>query len=248
MMIPPPDLLWLTETFLRAASEVREAWEESGLGQSTDDATPELLIEAMSQLLDLLRSHEAEAESPLPHTSRPGPGITELGEYGLNIINEFARLSVELGLGEPEIWEQISLSLCRWVAEHDGELDTLQLAVNALARLANYHQEQRILEVLHSIMCDLIEAALPPDELEPGLPPSHTFHMLLINRAIVATRTLSPECMERAFEAITLHFPDQAPQFFSEGELQAQQRDYPEPVREVIHRYASSWPLQRTLH
>lgn len=251
MDIPPPDLSWFTERFLAAARELADNWSESAQQPASDEAPPELLIDAMCQLIDLLRSHDSELAPTDPEPSAAtGPGISELGEYGISMLDEFARLHVELGMGEPVTWERLSLSMARWVVEHEGEIDSPQLAVNALARIANQNGNLGVLESLHAIMCEMIESTAPPDESGPvaDSPLSQAFRMLLVNRAIVATRTLSPLCMEQAFDAIVQHFPEQAPQFFAEGEIEVHKRGYPQEVAEVIVRYANAWPLPRTLH
>ncbi|OOZ36490.1 hypothetical protein [Solemya velesiana gill symbiont] len=72
--------------------------------------------------------------------------------------------------------------------------------------------------------------------------------MLLLNRAIVATRTHNPDLMESAFSDIIEQIPDMASRFFQEGMEQLELIDYPPQVREVIQRYARDWPEERILH
>jgi hypothetical protein len=72
--------------------------------------------------------------------------------------------------------------------------------------------------------------------------------LLLLNRAIVATRALSPELMERAFADVAEQLPDAAPGFFKEGMEQIQTQNYPEDVGSVIERFHSDYPASATIH
>ncbi len=67
--------------------------------------------------------------------------------------------------------------------------------------------------------------------------PRRPWRLLLLNRAIVATRSLKPALMEVAFDAVLEHLPEEAARFFEEGMAQMDALDYPPHVRAVIERY-----------
>ena len=71
--------------------------------------------------------------------------------------------------------------------------------------------------------------------------------MLLLNYAIVTTRTHDPTPMIAAFDTLVNYLPEEAAQFFAEGMGQLDRVGYPAPVREVIEHYYLVWSTS-TLH
>ena len=145
--------------------------------------------------------------------------------------------------------EQLAVSLAFWVIGQEGELSTIELVVNGLARTANKTHDAQELERLFIAMSDLLYA-LSPSVLQQKSAPlgQQPWQLLLLNRAIVATRSLSPQLMENAFSDVVEHMPDQAPDFFREGMEQVKLREYPAKVSEVIERYYREWPVEKILH
>ena len=74
------------------------------------------------------------------------------------------------------------------------------------------------------------------------------WRVLLLNRAIVATRSHRPDLMESAFKAVVDGLPGDAPEFFREAMGQMAALNYPPQVRTVVQRYADAWCVRRTLH
>ncbi len=252
MTIPPPDISWFAETFSQASLIIIEAWEDTGLEHSTTEPSPEMLSGAMEQLIELLKV-KGGVTPPAP-AADDGPGntdISELGHYGISILEEFALMSDDLALSDShKTWELLAVSLTRWLAANGAEITSLDLVVNGFAFIANRSASREELEILFMAMSEITEA-MAPVESHPGddreeLPQSE--EMLLLNRGIVATRTHSPNLMETAFSDIVRLIPEKAPRFFQEGMEQLELINYPDQVREVIQRYAGDWPEQRTLH
>ena len=250
MEIPPADIRWYDEAFKEAAREMIEAWEDSGSPTIQDEPSPDILFNAMQELLVLLHTLDYESRNPAGQRNGDEPDLTELGDYGIHILEEFALQSDHLGLESKErVWEHLAVCLARWIAVRGGELQTLGIVVNGLAYLANQTKDQAQLEQLYLVMAEVCDASTPPEYLgEHNEGAENPWRMLLLNRAIVATRTLSPRLMEEAFSDITVHLPESAPEFFREGMEQVDLQNYPDPVREVIQRYLSEWPVKRVLH
>ena len=254
MELPPVDLSWFAENLTDAVQEILDAWNDSNaFDASQETAPPELLKEALKQLIEVLRI-QAWNNNP----NQPGSvgtlgevDISELGDYGLNMLSELSRLSIDLGLdGKIERLEQLALSLGLWVARQNGELSSVELVVNGIARIANQSQEQLELERLFYVMGEILDAVSPVDasgQVYENVM-SNPRHLLLLNRAIVATRTHLPQLMETAFAEIVDHLPDAAPGFFSEGMEQVRIQGYPDEVRELIERYYREYPPISTLH
>ncbi len=136
-----------------------------------------------------------------------------------------------------------------WVARHDGQIDTLEPVVDALALLANTIRTPQTLETLSAEIGRIVAAVAPVisrdlEKINPGRP----WRVLLLNYSIVATRSHNTAMMEQAFAVLTRHLPEDAGRFFSEGMQQMDALDYPEPVRKVMAKYHRQWSMDRSLH
>jgi hypothetical protein len=254
MELPPVDLSWFAENLSDTVQEILDAWNDANASVSAqDEASPELLKEALKQLIEVLRIQEWNNNTGQGNGNRAPAevDISELGDYGLNMLAELSRISIDLGLeGQMDRLEQLALSLGLWVARQNGELNSVELVVNGIARIANHSQEQMALERLFHVMGEILDAASPVDSARYIFADvmNNPRYLLLLNRAIVATRTHSPQLMETAFADVALQMPDAAPGFFSEGMEQIKLQGYPEEVREVIERYYREYPSVSTLH
>jgi len=241
MNLPPVDLSYLRERFSDLATQVQEVWETSGHA-SGDMDMPVMLREAMSQLIDILN-----------HIQDEDPGesaeINTLCNYGLHLLEELSQMAT--GLEQPalaEEIEQLSLPCALWFARHGGEIRQLAPVVNAVAYFANQSSDPQGMSNLYSNCCELIEATSPACEDAAAGDPADPWRLLLLNRAIVATRSHNPELMEPAFDAIVECLPQDALRFFTEGMEQIAIIDYPAQVREVVQRYFAAFASPRRLH
>ena len=150
----------------------------------------------------------------------------------------------------PEPIEQLSLSLAFWVIRHQGELRSGGLVVNGLARLANKTGDQTALRWLFHTMGEILDALPATVGRSEALhrDASDARRILLLNRAIVATRALSPTLMNSSFADVAEELPENAPGFFREGMEQVRIQNYPEEVSAVIERYHRDWPTRKVLH
>lgn len=245
MRAPPVDLSYLREQFRDLAAQVREAWEASS-GAATEVDTATLLCDALSQLIHMLGHIEvagAEADANAAE-------LNTLGEYGLHLLDELSQLAAKLD--QPALATQIEqqcLPFALWIARHGGEIRNLAPVVNALAHYANVASHPQTMGTLYTYCCELVEAATPIHAEQPGpVGPQHPWRLLLLNRAIVATRSHNPELMEAAFDAIVEHLPQEAHRFFAEGMEQIAVIDYPDPVKDVVRRYFLAHGSPRRLH
>ena len=94
----------------------------------------------------------------------------------------------------------------------------------------------------------MIDATSPICEAAAVDNPRDPWRLLLINRAIVATRSHNRELMESAFDALLENLPSDAPSFFAEGMEQMAVIDYPDHVRELMKRYYLANAAPRRLH
>ncbi len=240
MNLPPADLNYLREHFSELAAKVQELRETSALADQ-DDNHPIVLSDAMSQLVDMLNHVQHDDSVPAE--------INTLCEYGLHLLDELAQQATALKQADlaNEI-ECLTLPYALWFARHGSELRQLAGVVNALAHFANQASRPQTMAELYIQCCELIEAASPGLEDSASGNPEHPWRQLLLNRAIVATRSHNPELMEPAFDAIVESLPQDAAGFFTEGMEQMAIIDYPAPVREVVRRYFLACTSPRRLH
>ncbi len=222
MEMPSADMNWFAETFSKICLEIKDAWEAFGTEKLSNDPAPDQLCGAMEQLIELLYRYENSQQQVQPVTEEPipeGVNISELGSYGFSILENFAQMTDDLGLKTAEYpWEQLSVSLALWMARQGAELYNLGLTINGFASIANQTLDTRQLEQLYLAMGEVLDAASPVVKEEAiTADMQHPWRLLVFNRAIVATRTLSPQLMKKAFSAVTEYLPDDAPDFFRQG-------------------------------
>jgi hypothetical protein len=175
--------------------------------------------------------------------------IDALGNYGLRLLSELSALSVALGLEDSaRRLENLCLPLAAWIASQGGEIQHLAPVVNALAWQANNTRQAPQMAALYRLADQVFEAVSPNLAEHASDDPMHPWRLLIINRAIVATRTLQPEMMEPAFNSVVELLPEDAPRFFEEGMRQLDIVGYPEQVRTLMSRYHARFDRTRTLH
>lgn len=250
MDLPPTNLSWFAETLSDTVQDIIEAWNESGGAAAGDEISPELIRNALQQLVEVLQRHEWLADPARePGIEAESVDVTELGDYGLTMLTDLFGLAQDLQMPDAcTALERLALSLGLWVVEQQGELNRIDLLVNGVAHVANQTSSALELERLFYLMGDILDAVPDLQAEEPADSPPAPRKLLLLNRAIVATRSLSPELMETAYAEVAEQLPREAPGFFHEGMEQVQLQNYPDPVRRVIERFYLDWSQPNTLH
>lgn len=246
MKIPPADLAYVEEKFAELAPDVVDAWED-GAGSSADAMDPDSLQQAMLQLLGVLRScTDATGDPSDPDAPRE---LKILGEHGLQLLTEMATRADEAGLGrQARALRDLCLPFALWIVRCDGGFASWEPVVEAVAELANRLNSPEDLAELYSQLEVLVEAGNPAVAQVSVRPGRRPWRILVLNRAIVATRSLKPALMERAFNSVVELLPGDAPGFFEEAMEQMDIVGYPDHVRVVVEDYYSRVCGQRTLH
>lgn len=239
MHLPHADLSYIEQQLSELASQVWEGWESAGGADRPD--SPLLLRDALQQLLRHLDRVQQDREGDNPTE------LSALGEYGLHLIDELATIAARLELTDlaKEICG-LCLPFALWTARNGGEIRNLKPVVNAFAEFANRQAEPHVMAGLYACCCELIDAASPTCEEEQD--PENPWRLLLLNRAIVATRSHNLELMVAAFDAIVEQLPADAEGFFSQGMEQIALIDYPDSVGDVIQRYFLAHTKPKQLH
>ena len=252
-MLPPIDIHYVAQELARLGEEIQRLAEES---TESLEPHPEVLTDGLADLLDTLAAAESPgiADSDSTLQGRPGGEPDGLLSHGLDLLSQLANLAGRLHQPQTaRAIEGLALPLACWLMRRGAELIHPESVVNAAAALANSLQEPDDLAALYALMSEVVDGMSPlrTQEIEgdrPGPVPNRPWRVLLLNRAIVATRSHHPTLMVEAFQAVCEHLPEDAPSFFREGMGQMEALNYPQPVRDVMDRYYNLWCAGQRLH
>lgn len=248
-MLPPVDVAYIADELDRLGEEIQRAFEES---VAPVEPHPDIPLLGLQQLLDALRSAEAETPdaSALALRNQTGGEPEVLLDHGLELLSQLSDVAERLGLPQSaRAVERLSLPLACWLLRRGSELPHPEQVVNAAAALANSLREPDELAGLYALMSEVVNGVSPQEIHRVDDPsPARPWRVLLLNRAIVATRSHRPALMTEAFDAVIEHLPEDAPEFFREGMGQMEALNYPTPVREVMQRYYERWCSGQRLH
>ncbi|MCB1858693.1 MAG: hypothetical protein KDI63_10490 [Gammaproteobacteria bacterium] len=256
MELPPQDLGWFADNLADVIQEIATARSSRDGVILQTEAPAELLDKIVPALVDALKTVNIDNNnniSELHNIPSRSINVSELCDYGLGILGELAQLATDLKQRDQvERIEQLAVSLTLWTLQRQGSLRSIELVVNGLARLANHTAEHSSLVYLFHVMSDVM-LALSRSSVGTGPEKSTGIStdarkILLLNRAIVATRALSPDLMDIAFADVANELPESAPQFFAEGMQQIDIQNYPPEVSRVIERFHRDWPETRVFH
>lgn len=249
-MLPPVDIAHIAEVLRRHSAELIEAFEDRNWDADPD---PRILLKTLNDLFDGLRRLEDDALDQIPRDGRTPTELKDIRTLGNHGIDLLARLAALAGnLLPPQrarAIEELTLPLACWIARHGGELGYLEPVVNGAANLANRLAQPSELGQLYGLLTEVVNAVDP--QVSQGAVSTETarpWRVLLLNRAIVATRSHRPALMKEAFESLIEHLPDEAPTFFREGMEQMDALSYPPQVRDLMQRFHEKWCDQRVLH
>jgi hypothetical protein len=249
MLIPPVDLGYLLDRSRELCGQVAEAWEDAARDAS-GPAGPEGVAAGIDHLFAMLD----DLDRTSPTGPRPRPGAVELRDlaaYGVGLLGDLAACARRVGMDdEASAAEALTVPFSVLMARQGAELSALEPVVNALAALANGLSDPGDLAQLFGLMGEIVSAVTPSVAQDVGhTEPQRPWRVLLLNRAIVATRSHRPALMNVAFDAVVEHLPQEAARFFEEGMAQMDALDYPPQVRAVMERYyLRQGPAPHTLH
>ncbi|EGV29691.1 hypothetical protein ThidrDRAFT_3135 [Thiorhodococcus drewsii AZ1] len=243
-MLPPIDISYIADQISEQGEEIQRLFEETS---PQPEPTPQVLLNGLDRLLDILRTGERPTPTASAQALRTltGSEPEALLDHGLDLLHDLSDLARRLGLPQSvRALDQLALTFSCWMIRHGTELIRPEPAINAAAILANQAKDPEELTELFGLMTELMEGVGPDPEPATTQP----WRILILNRAIVATRSYQPALMETAFDDVVEHLGDEAPDFFREGMGQMEALDYPDQIRQVMQHYFERCCSRQRLH
>jgi hypothetical protein len=248
-MLPPVDIGYIAAELARLGDEIEGVRDE---GPQGTEAQLEVLRSGLDDLLDTLSGAEADTLEASAAALRGLTGKTPeaLLDHGLDLISRLSALAGRLHLPQTARGiEGLALPLACWLLRRGAELQRPEPVVNAAAALANGLRDRDELAELYALMREVIDGFSPLRIQETAVSDlTRPWRVVLLDLAIVATRSHRPALMVEAFDLVCEHLPEDAPDFFREGMGQIDAMDYPQPVREIMERYYVLWCAGQRLH
>lgn len=164
---------------------------------------------------------------------------TQVCDFGFLLLGKLLEMNARLDLADEhhEI-EQLTLAIVHWAIRHGATLRDPQPVVNAVNRLAGSMRDRNALQALADLLDDIVERCAPAlQQGHEGAGDSAPWRELHVCRCEVALHGGDPEAIRRAFDEFLLYLPRQAQGFFADFISNAQTRDYPPRVRELVADY-----------
>jgi hypothetical protein len=200
-----------------------------------DEGNPQIpslgfLVNAFDNLLKVLGDRRRR-----PKAER----VSELGDHGLEILEQILlRAEHNRDFALKQSIEALLVSFAVWVRNQNGQLARLQSLAGTIAEFANATRDQQSLkklyQVTHLIIAGVSDAVRHDYQ---NTDPNRPWRLLVLNHAIIATRTHDPERIEEAYELLCRLLPEDAADFFSEGMAQMDLIGYPDQVRAIVSKY-----------
>jgi hypothetical protein len=206
-----------------------------------NDSGPLALASALSDFFQIAAALEASEQQ------FESGQISELGEYGLDLMDRlsFQNLSLELMTQRPTI-ARIFASLGVWLARREAELDNMAGIADGFGQLANGTNNTTELATLCQLMEEVIEAVSEQQSMDQDRgDPSRPWRVINLNQGIVATRSLDAQLMERTFERLEQRLPEDMPVFFTDGARRMVGQNVPEEISRLMQQYADKWQGRR---
>lgn len=248
-MLPPVDIGHIASELARLFEEIERAQDDDA---PNIEPRPEVLRAGLAALLGTLSAAEVDSldASAAELHALTGKTPETLLDHGLDLLARLSAVAGRLHLPQAARGvEALALPLACWLLRRGAELLHPEPVVNAAASLANALHHPDDLAALYTLMREVAEGFSPALIQETsGGDPTRPWRVLLLDLAIVATRSHRPSLMTEAFDRLCDQLPEDAPGFFREGMGQMDALGYPQPVRDVMERYYALWCAGQRLH
>jgi len=235
------ELANLFENILLLAGKIDGVWQEKG--RTSSGSTPALIQRALEELQPLLATLMA---TEIVSTE----DSTKLGDYGLRLLEELQQHAESVELRhETQTLMRLCLPFGLLMMHKGARLLTPEPVVNAIADLANTQTDPLVLETLFAKVTEIMDGfdeALRSSDMLDGY--GTPWKILLLNRAIIATRSHQQALIDQAYADIVRYLPRQAKAFFEESAEQMRKVDYPQEVKDSVMLWYQRYVDKPTLH
>ncbi|MDH3640378.1 MAG: hypothetical protein OES09_18220, partial [Gammaproteobacteria bacterium] len=122
----PLDLNSACDRYRLASKEIIQEYERRA-PEHTGQVTPEQLDEAIAQFLTLATKLDFEQGET---GAIPQDDVSEIGDYGLQLISDLSRWATQLDLELPkQKLEDTALAAASWIIRHEGQIRTPEIIV-----------------------------------------------------------------------------------------------------------------------
>ena len=247
-MLPLADPVSIRDEVARLVERLQDARDDARRSDPAQEPSEQQrLTDALANVLDALQQRERGTDTG---QGGPEPTLGDLGDHAIDLLARLAAIARRMQLHtEADALDRLTLPLACCVARGGGELTHIGPVVDAAAVLADALRDPAELAVLFRMTDDVFHAVSPRvSDAQAGSQGQRAWRLLIINRAIIATRTHQPALMESAFSTLIEQAPDDAARFFRERMEQMEALDYPAAVRIVMERYYDAQTGGRRLH
>lgn len=223
--------------FAGAGAEITRAFADAEL-PTGQQVTPEQLVEAIGQLLEILERNPPD--DPTPAMTEAGEA-EKVGSHALDFLQDLAVYAERLDLGDTSReLQRVAVAVAMWLAAWKAPVHSVEMAVNGLGQLANETSEEPELRRILGMMDALVAHAGPEVKADlEGANPYRAWRILLLNRGIVAVRSQDPDGIRRAFDEIAERLPEDAGPFFQEALGQLREKGgYSPEIQDLVRSYA----------
>ncbi len=128
-----------------------------------------------------------------------------------------------------------------WSARIGAKLNDMDKIANIMGEYANHCKEPNELEELALASLCILDAVPKKLQMQNKADDNRPWRIILLNNAIVATRSFREDLIEKAFKLIGDNLPDDAPAFFANAAKQMETKNYPDDVANLVNYHYDLW-------
>ncbi len=225
---------------LRAgAREIIAAFDRSGL-PADGKITPAMLVDALEVFFEDCDRIDRDYG---PAAEVLAEDVSGLADQIFECLHDLANWAEKFKLREPRVAVlDISLEVAQWCMRHKGQLRQLGPVVAALANRTNQAGSlNACIALSDAYEAVILNVAIRLQGDRSSSDPARPWRQLLLNSAIVATRTRDLARMERAFRRMETHLPSECQAFFRQASHQVAGIGFSPEARKLVQARNAKW-------
>jgi len=233
----------MMHTRLKAAAREILAAAESGLRPAAGQITPAMLVDALGVFFGDCERIDRDYG---PTADVMAEDISGLADQIFDCLHDLAKWADRFKLRQARVAViDVSLEVAQWCLRHRGQLRQIGPVVAALANRANLAGSLdaclALSDAYEAVIAN-VAARLQADRTSTD--PQRPWRQLLVNAAIVSTRSRDLRRMERAYRRLETHLPSECPSFFRQAAHQVAGIGFTQEARALVQSRNTKWTLQ----